>query len=252
MSRHHLYLLALSLALTGMALFLYKALVLGFPLTPHRISDIWNLEARIAFVARNEPAKVSLFIPRPTRHFAIVNENFISQGYGITTGTEDGDRQAVWSKRKAKGQQTIYYRAVVRHVGTKKPGPVSRPPEIEYPRFEGPYLVAAQSLISDIRAQSADVETLVRELIKRLNRPQPDDNTALLLGKGASVSKKVKIAVRVLAEAGIPARVIHGVRLEEENQNAPLLHWLEVYDNCLLYTSPSPRDATLSRMPSSA
>ena len=26
----------------------------------------------------------------------------------------------------------------------------------------------------------------------------------------------------------------------------------EVYDNCLLYTSPSPRDATLSRMPSSA
>ena len=25
-----------------------------------------------------------------------------------------------------------------------------------------------------------------------------------------------------------------------------------VYQNCLLYTSPSPRDATLSRMPSSA
>ena len=25
-----------------------------------------------------------------------------------------------------------------------------------------------------------------------------------------------------------------------------------LYDNCLLYTSPSPRDATLSRMPSSA
>ena len=27
---------------------------------------------------------------------------------------------------------------------------------------------------------------------------------------------------------------------------------LHVYDTCLLYTSPSPRDATLSRMPSSA
>ena len=25
-----------------------------------------------------------------------------------------------------------------------------------------------------------------------------------------------------------------------------------IYDDCLLYTSPSPRDATLSRMPSSA
>ena len=28
--------------------------------------------------------------------------------------------------------------------------------------------------------------------------------------------------------------------------------WLIRYDDCLLYTSPSPRDATLSRMPSSA
>ena len=26
----------------------------------------------------------------------------------------------------------------------------------------------------------------------------------------------------------------------------------KMYDDCLLYTSPSPRDATLSRMPSSA
>ena len=30
------------------------------------------------------------------------------------------------------------------------------------------------------------------------------------------------------------------------------LPWMEWVNNCLLYTSPSPRDATLSRMPSSA
>ena len=28
--------------------------------------------------------------------------------------------------------------------------------------------------------------------------------------------------------------------------------WIKQYESCLLYTSPSPRDATLSRMPSSA
>ena len=28
--------------------------------------------------------------------------------------------------------------------------------------------------------------------------------------------------------------------------------YLDCYNNCLLYTSPSPRDATVSRMPSSA
>ena len=31
-----------------------------------------------------------------------------------------------------------------------------------------------------------------------------------------------------------------------------LVFWIYLYQACLLYTSPSPRDATLSRMPSSA
>ena len=31
-----------------------------------------------------------------------------------------------------------------------------------------------------------------------------------------------------------------------------IVSFITKYDSCLLYTSPSPRDATLSRMPSSA
>lgn len=230
MSRRHLYVLVLSLACTGLGLFLYKALVLGFPLAPHTISDIWNVEGRITFIARNTPVKVSLFIPRITRRLAIVNENFISQGYGISTATEDGNRRAVWSIRKAKGQQTLYYRAVVRHIGTKEPPTPLKAPKTESPGLEGPYLTAAESLIAEIRAQSADVDTLVKELIKRLNKRQPDDNTALLIGEQTAVSNKVKIAVRILAQAGISARVVRGIRLEQDNRNAPLLYWLEVYD----------------------
>ena len=37
-------------------------------------------------------------------------------------------------------------------------------------------------------------------------------------------------------------------RIRSEGQNSPA----DVFITCLLYTSPSPRDATLSRMPSSA
>ena len=36
------------------------------------------------------------------------------------------------------------------------------------------------------------------------------------------------------------------------NNLASLLNTINKYKDCLLYTSPSPRDATLSRMPSSA
>ena len=40
------------------------------------------------------------------------------------------------------------------------------------------------------------------------------------------------------------------IRLKVGNTNIALID--EAYYPCLLYTSPSPRDATLSRMPSSA
>ncbi|UCG63372.1 MAG: UUP1 family membrane protein [Deltaproteobacteria bacterium] len=230
MSKRHLYLLVLCLTIVGLGIFLYKFLVLGFPLSFHAISDTWNVECRITFGARNAPVKVSLFIPRNTKYFAIENENFISRGYGIATATEQGNRQAVWSIRQAKGQQTLYYRAVVRRVDTKEPSAVVSPPEIKEVRLSEPQLSAAESLISEIRAKSADVDTMVKELIKRLNMPHPDENVALLLDKQAAMSHKVKLATRVLARAGIPARAIHGVRLEQEDRDAHLIHWLEVYE----------------------
>jgi hypothetical protein len=230
MSRVHLYVLAFSLIFIGLALFLYKALVLGFPLSPQKVSEIWNVEAHISFIAQNKPAKVSLFIPRTARRFAIVNENFISQGFGITTATEGGNRRTEWAIRKAKGKQFLYYRAEIQRIETREPGIVGKPPEIEDPKFEGPYLAAAQSLVADIRARSADADTLVKELLKRLTTGQVDDNIALLLGKQTAIPNKVRLAVRVLGLAGLPARAVHGIRLEDENKNAPLLHWMQIYD----------------------
>ena len=40
--------------------------------------------------------------------------------------------------------------------------------------------------------------------------------------------------------------------LEKETDKGRIDAVLELHYRCLLYTSPSPRDATLSRMPSSA
>ena len=48
--------------------------------------------------------------------------------------------------------------------------------------------------------------------------------------------------------------VLWGPILEAGRRNATLRRYpsAALFDGCLLYTSPSPRDATLSRMPSSA
>ena len=229
MSKAHLYLLALLLTAVGLSLFLYKTLVLHFPLAPRAEVDIWNVEAKITFQALNEPVKVSLFIPRSTRHHAIMNDAFISRGYGLSTAADDLNRQAVWTIRKARGQQSLYYRAEARSVEIKEPRAPGKPPKITKPVFAGPEEMAAASLVADIRSRSADTDSMVAELIRLLNQPRPDDNITLLLAKQTGESGRMDLAAQILALAGVPARVVHGIRLQEPTEKATLVHWLEVY-----------------------
>jgi len=230
MTKRHLTYLTLVLVFIGLAVFLYKAVVLDFPLVPKARYDIWHIEAHLSFVSGKDPIKVSMHIPRNSRQFALVNENFISRGYGVNVATEDGKRRVHWSIRSAKGAQNLYYRASVRRMN--RDVLIQRPEKsgLKEPEFNGAYREASETLVSEARAKSADVEGIVLELLRHFNAPQPDDNVTLLLGKKASVQKKVDLTVQLLALAGIHARSVHGIRLEDQKRNAPMFHWLEVYD----------------------
>jgi hypothetical protein len=235
LNKLHLYFLVVVLTALGLGLTFYKAYVLGFPLAPRTRVQVWNVEARISFVAQDKPVKLSMFIPSSTRRFALADEHFISPGYGLLASVAEGNRKAVWSIRNARREQNIYYQAVVRAVRTKAPKIEEETPEVTSSGFEGSRLEAAKSLIAATEAKSADTPSFVAELIKRLNRVDPGDNVTLLLGTKPSLSKKVDIATRVLAQAGIPARMVQGIRLQEEehdfSKKTNLLHWLEVYHN---------------------
>ena len=231
MNKKHVYLLALGLTVVGLSLFLYKALVLHFPLRPEAESFLWNVEVKITFAANDEPVKVNLFIPRNSRHYAITNDAFISHGYGLTTSSEDSNRQAVWSLRQAKGLQTLYYRGEVRRVETKEPPAAALPPDLEAPDFSGAELIAAEAVVERIRRKSADSESMVSELINLINHPEGRENIAMLLGRQPTLADKMDLAVRILALARVPARAVHGVILKEHAEKVELTHWLEHYDN---------------------
>ena len=230
MNRTHLYVLAFILAAVGLGLVLYKVLVLNFPLSPGAESYTWNVEAKVTFTAGNEPVKLTLFTPRTTRRYAVTNEAFVSQGYGLVTAVEDANRQATWSIRRASGLQTLYYRAEVVRVNTREPINPIQPPTIDNPSFEGADLTVARALVDHIRQRSADNETMAAELLKRFRQPQPDDNLALLLGKNPTEGAKMELAAKVLALAGVPARVVHGIALKEQKERLPVVHWLEIYN----------------------
>jgi len=54
----------------------------ALPGPPRREIDLWDIEARVKFSARGRAFKVSLFTPPSTRRLAVVDENFISRGFG--------------------------------------------------------------------------------------------------------------------------------------------------------------------------
>jgi hypothetical protein len=230
MTKKHLIYLTLVLIFLGLALFLYKVVVLHFPLVSQARSDVWHIEAHLTFVSDNKPIKVSMNLPRNSRRYTLVNENFISRGYGINVTTEDGKRRVHWSIRKVRGAQNLYYRASVRRMD--RDIALQRPEKggLKKPEFKDAYREASEALVSEAREKSADVEGIVLELMRRLNDPGPDDNVTFLLGKKASLQKKVDLSVQLLALAGIHGRSVHGIRLENQKSKAPVLHWLEVYD----------------------
>lgn len=229
MRNKHLYILCFLLAATGLGIFLFKAFVLHFPVWPGEKSATWNIEAQISFTAVGRPVKLSLHLPRNSRRYTIINENFISRGYGVTTSAKEGRRIATWSIRRSRGPQTLYYSATVRRMKREDVGIIS-PRVLTVPDFRGVKRQAAESLITDIREKSADLESLVPMLVNRINRPLPGGDIALLLGNEASRQRKIELAENILALIGVHTRAAHGIRLTDQGKNVPLVHWLEVYD----------------------
>ncbi len=234
MSKIHLYVLAAMVSLVGLAVFLYKAYYLGFPISPVKEVNIWNVEARVKFVAEGKPVKVSLFIPGGTRRFAVIDEHFASGGYGLVATSTESNRLATWSIREADGKQSLYYQAIIHSTRTKAPPVDKKPLELPNPRFEGPTLSAAKTFVDSVKSKSADTPTMVAGMLKALAHPAGDDNVRLLVGTKPTPEKWVKMAVRLLSYAGIPARIVRGVRIKEEKiefaTKVPIIPWLEVFN----------------------
>ena len=231
MNNRHLLFLVGFLILAGTSLFLYKTLSLNFPLFPEKTVSVWEIEAKISFSAKNKPVKISFLIPKNTRLQTITNENFISRGYGLTTSLEGSNKKAVWSIRKAKGRQVLFYRATVQ----KKPDAdlhedLSPTVSTDDEKLEGPMAEAATAIYEEILSKSADLETLVSELLNLINNPGQNDSISLFLGKKPSPTQKIRAAVAVLKHAGIPARIVNGIELKELDRNAKFIQWLQVYN----------------------
>ncbi|MEL7450722.1 MAG: inactive transglutaminase family protein [Pseudomonadota bacterium] len=225
----HVTALAAVLMALGVALFAYKATNFGIPLKPEVEAPVWTVEARLSFRSSQGPVKASLKIPHESRGFGILDENFVSRGFGLTTAVNGDNREAMWAIRRSRGPQALYYRVSV-FQDPARDVEASAPPFPAVPSLEEPYATALEQLVASARARSADIATFTAEMLRMLADDTPDENVHLFLDSGASSSKKAEVAKTLLAGARIPTRIAHGLELSDTVQAAGLSTWLEVHN----------------------
>ena len=235
MDNKKLYTLAAVLILTALTIFGYKSLVLKYPLQAQAHSDVWSVEARVRFDAKGKSVKLNMMLPQSGSAHTVVDEQFVSSGYGMNTrkAKKSDNRKVFWSVRRAKGEQVLYYQATVRPATLSKGGQTYKPPSLMENKFTEAQNIAAQTLLNEVRSRSADSETFTVELLKRLNEPyagtESGEDVEVLLGKRPDLSRKLEVAVQILALAKLPARIANGIRLQEMTRSAYIRQWLEVY-----------------------
>ncbi|WEK29245.1 MAG: inactive transglutaminase family protein [Candidatus Pseudomonas phytovorans] len=234
----HLKVLITVLVLLGVAVTAYQIFFLGIPVTEDETDDLWNIDAKVEFVASTkDPVKIQMFVPPLNRDYVSLNESFISNNYGVSVNRADGNRKVTWSARRANGNQTLYYRLVLTKRYSNEKTTVKGPTFRDSLAIDGPEKIAAEALMAPIRQHSADVETFVSETIKRVNNLN-DDNVKLLLAGDTSPMKKAQVIDLLLSIAHVPMEKVHTIRLVADTPQTPEL-WLRSFNgNDWLYFNP--------------
>ncbi len=231
MKKTQLYLLALAIAALGIAAFVYKWQVLRFPLEPVAETEVWEIQARIEYQGRGGPNKVTLQLPADPPGYAILDENFVARGYGVTVEKTKSGREVQWAIRRASGTQALYYRATVYkddHEALREPPPPNPPKPAPH---EEPYATARQTLLESVRDVTVDSATFAAELVRRLNAANPSEEVELIGDKANSAEDRAQLARSLLADRMITARVLHGLPLAESRANTELEPYLQIYDS---------------------
>ena len=222
-----LYALLILLALFGVMVAVLRHLETGIPFLPGQEKSVWLIEARVDFVAEGGPVSASLSLPHKfLPGFELFEEQAASPGYGFSIVAENRARRAEWTKREAQGEQSLYYSA--QFVESSKAQAVTPVPAREgHPSYwDEAQEMAAQQLLNRARETSSSPQSLTRELIKLLNNPAADQNTALLHSGPAD---QAELLMTLLERAGIATRSVMGLYLEDARRRQQLTPMVEVH-----------------------
>lgn len=220
------YAMVVLLAGLGVLVAVMRHMETGIPLIPGVEKSVWLVEARIDFRAAGDEVSASFSLPEKMPGFELYSEQAASPGYGFSIVTVNGDRRGEWSKREAVGEQSLYYSAQFSPIESAVVELDELMPEPQPIFWDDAQGTAAAEILHRARATSSSALSLTRELIKLLNMPEADQNTALLL---AEQGGSADLLLKLLSQAGVPTRIVMGLYLEDARRRQQLVPMVEVF-----------------------
>lgn len=238
-NRQWVVLSLLLLALGGLII-AFKVVRLGYPMLPDQTSEEWTVQARLEIEPGEGPVRASLLLPVRSTGFTVSDENFISREFGLTIEDDLFRRQADWAVRHLSGPRVLYYRATV--IADTRDRRFADTPDIpSMPELDEPWASALADFVREVEAESADVESFTAEVLDRLAGQPKDENASLFLADVKSPLEHARLAQTLLAGAGIPALLVHGIMLQADVQRSGVTTMLAVWgdDGWLLFDPQS-------------
>ena len=198
----------------GLAIFAHKVFQLGMPITPDATTETWTIQARLAFKGNGKNIKASMAIPNITPGFIKIDEHYISGDFGLNAKVKGDNKTAEWAKRKAFGEQTLYYRTTLTHSDVATKWNVT-PDYPQAPEFFEPYSTAVNKIIEDVRSHSADTASFTYELINQLRNTDKNENISLIRGLARTDEQIADLIIKLLAVAHIPTRKLWAIGLSD-------------------------------------
>lgn len=204
----------------------YKTTYWGFNFAPGQNSDVWTIEAHIAFEPTGEPIKVTLTTPQDSNAFKILEENVIADGYKSKKINGEVSQLVLQSPAQEKSQD-IYYRVMLfDNIDTRGKTKAPSPEKPQKPIFDEQRLAAANQILEIAQKQEGDA---VAQIIRLLNLVPADPTVQSYLPLKKTQADMFETTKDLLALKGIPARAVRGFRLEENRKSVAPDLMLEAY-----------------------
>ncbi|MGH1537755.1 MAG: inactive transglutaminase family protein [Gammaproteobacteria bacterium] len=198
----------------GLAIFAHKVFQLGMPIIPDATTETWTVQARLAFTGNGKNIKASMAIPNITPGLIKIDEHYISGNFGLHVKVKGDNKAAEWAKRKALGQQSLYYRTTL--IRSNIPTNWNEIPDYpKAPEFFEPYSTAVNKIIEDVRSHSADTASFTYELITQIRSSDENENISLVKGLARTDEQFANLITKLLAVAHIPTRKLWAVELAD-------------------------------------